>query len=315
MKPDNGNETVAGAGAGASGIVFDIQNFSLHDGPGIRTTVFLKGCPLGCLWCHNPESWSAKPQMSWTPRLCINCGACVPVCPTGAQGIDKSGRRHFDRAKCIACGRCAEACPTRAMEISGRTMTVGEVMDRVLADKPFYEKSGNGGMTVSGGEPLMQAEFTDALLVAARANGVHTSVETSGAGRPADVERIAGHSDIVLFDLKAAPGDYERLTRLDYATALRSLRAVAKAGCPMWLRLPLIPGVNDTDAHFWNVAEVVAEINPERVDVLPYHNLGVEKRDRFGMPEGATAKAVTPDDEVLASWQDRFHELGVEVHS
>lgn len=313
MNPSSVNEGAERPGHERSGMVFDIQHFSLHDGPGIRTTVFLKGCPLGCLWCHNPESWSAEPQMSWTPRLCINCGACVPVCPTGAQSMDESGRHHFDRAKCIACGKCAEVCPTRAMEISGRTMTVGEVMDRVLGDKPFYENSGNGGMTVSGGEPLMQADFTDSLLLEARAHGIHTAVETSGAGRPADVERIASHSDVILFDLKAAPDDYERLTGLDYTTALRSLRAVAKSGTAVWLRLPLIPGVNDTEEHFINVAAIATEIKPERIDILPYHVLGVEKCERFGIKKTVTSETKTPSQEATAKWQARFHELGIQV--
>jgi glycyl-radical enzyme activating protein len=293
------------------GMVFDIQPFSIYDGPGIRTTVFLKGCPWRCAWCHNPESWAPGVQIAYTPGLCVGCGACAAVCPQDAHRV-QDGRHTFDRSRCVACGKCVEACPSLALELSGRSMTVAEVMAPVLADRQFFAETG-GGLTVSGGEPLMQADFTVALLAAGRAAGIHTAVETSGAGRPQDVERIARLADLVLYDIKAAPGDFRRLTGADYDLAVAHLGLIKKAGCALWLRLPLVPGVNDTEPHFANSARLVNEIQPERVEIVPYHVLGVEKRRRFGMADAALLPVVSADERQIAIWKTRLLELGVEA--
>ena len=293
------------------GRVFDIQRFSIHDGPGIRTVVFLKGCPLRCAWCHNPESWAPGMQISWTHALCTGCGVCVAVCPVGAHTME-AGVHRYDRARCAACGQCAEACPSLALEQSGRLMTVAESLAPVFADKEFFDESG-GGLTVSGGEPLMQADFTAALLAGSRAAGIHTAVETSGAGRPQDLELVARQADLVLYDIKAAPADYRRLTGIGYEIPASNLNLIKQAGCELWLRFPLIPAVNDSQLNFENMARLVGEYQPARVEIVPYHRLGVEKRQRMGISDADMPAVPTADQGPVEEWMRRLREAGVEA--
>jgi pyruvate formate lyase activating enzyme len=191
-------------------------------------------------------------------------------------------------------------------------MTVAQAMEPVLADIQFFTESG-GGMTVSGGEPLMQADFTAALLATARAAGIHTAVETSGAGRPQDLEKVARQADLVLYDIKAAPVDYQRLTGADYDRTLGNLRRIKQAGGKLWFRLPLVPGINDTQAHFQNIAKLAAEFQPERVDMVPYHTLGVDKRRRFGMPDAALPDLPSAEKNQVDQWAATLRALGVAV--
>lgn len=292
-----------------SGMVFDVQRFSIHDGPGIRTTVFLKGCPLCCDWCHNPESWSRESELSFDPSRCLMCGACVAACPAGAHSLD-GGEHKVKREACTACGECVESCPSRALELCGREMSVSDVLKVVERDVSFYRESG-GGLTISGGEPLMQAEFSACLLARARDAGIHTAMETSGCGTSGQLESVAGACDLVLFDVKAAPADYPGLTGGAYSTVEARLDDVAEKGIPVWLRLPLVPGINDTDPHFANIARLTATYSCiERVEILPFHAMSSVKRARFGLAAQNPAFR-PPEPELTAKWSANLRKRGV----
>ncbi|MFO8081641.1 MAG: glycyl-radical enzyme activating protein [Armatimonadota bacterium] len=227
--------------------IADISRFSTHDGPGIRTTVFLKGCPLSCAWCHNPETISPTPEIGYVTRKCIGCGECVRVCAEGAHRIE-DGRHVFDRALCNACGACAEVCLGEALTLYGREMTADEVLALVLEDRVFYEQTG-GGLTLSGGEPLLQADFCAELLGMSKREHVHTAVDTCGAVPWEAFERVLPVTDIFLYDLKHTdPAVHERYTGADNTQILANLRRLLASGASIEIRIPVIPGVNDDDA-------------------------------------------------------------------
>lgn len=255
------------------------MRFSVHDGPGIRTTVFLKGCPLACRWCHNPESQSFHPQLIRMEERCLRCGECVPVCPEraaeGSMGVP---------AKCRACGACVEACVAGAREITGRRMSVAAVVAEVERDVVFYEESG-GGVTVSGGEPLAQPEFTAALLAACRALGIHTALDTCGMASAETLLRAAANADLVLYDLKLLdPARHTEYTGVSNAPILRNLEALAAAGRNVTVRFPLIPSVNDGEDELAAMAAFLVRAGVRRLDLLPYHRIGADKYRRLGKP-------------------------------
>ncbi len=274
-------------GSGEWGSVFDIQRFCVQDGPGIRTTVFLKGCPLRCAWCHNPESWRREPQVFYIPERCIGCGACVSACPRGLHGTG-DGVHRFERSGCTGCGMCAESCPSGALTLCGHGATAGEVLKTVLRDEPFYRSSG-GGMTVSGGEPLMQPRFTQALVEGAKAAGLHVCVETCGYGEWKALRRIAACTDLFLWDFKlGGEEDHRRYTGVGNRGILENLRRLDESGIRTVLRCPLIEGVNLTPRHARDIAELAEELrNLQGIDLEPYHPLGESKRARLGMEEGS----------------------------
>jgi len=298
-----------------TGQIFDIQRFSIHDGPGIRTTVFFKGCPLQCIWCHNPEGISRQPQLSFMPDKCIGCGWCFRTCPQGAHAMD--GEAHvLDRAVCAACGRCAERCHAGALEIIGRDVTVEEVLDEVRRDAPFYETSG-GGMTLSGGEPLMQPAFAEALLTAAKAEGIHCVMETCGQAVWSQFEKVRGLVDIFLFDIKETdPGRHEACVGTGNEIILSNLRKLSEAGSAIVVRLPIVPGLNDREDHFRKVETIVQSLAPvPDVEVIPYHRLGTSKQARLGIAagEGDIGVVEAPSREQVAEWVRVLRSLGLTV--
>lgn len=265
------------------GTIYNIQRFSLHDGPGIRTTVFLKGCPLRCAWCHNPESQQRRPQLSLFATRCMRCGACGAVCSCHTYA---NGQHAVDYAACTACGRCADACRAGALEVLGREASVAEVLEEVLRDQPFYETSG-GGMTISGGEPLLQADFTAALLAAAKAEGIHTAVETCGHA-PWDFFRLLlPHLDLVLFDVKQMDSAlHQAFTGVGNETILENLRRLCAAdiAAEVVVRVPVIPGYNDQPAHYEALAALLQTLpRIPRVELLPYNEMAGSKYPRLGM--------------------------------
>jgi len=263
------------------GTVFDIKRFSIHDGPGIRTTVFLKGCPLSCWWCHNPEGQSPGPELVLRANRCIGCGACVEACPNGAI-FSQNGLLRTDRGKCTLCGSCVEVCYTGAREIAGQVMTVEEVMAEIERDVPFYDGSG-GGVTFSGGEPLLQRDFLLDLLRACRQRNVHTAVDTSGLAPPETVERVGELADLFLYDLKLMDEErHRRYTGVSNRLILENLRALAGQGRRVILRVPVVPGINDDDGNVRRIGELAAELGLDQVCLLPYHHTGADKYRRLG---------------------------------
>lgn len=283
------------------GRIFQIQRFSIQDGPGIRTTVFLKGCPLHCLWCHNPESRSPQRQLFFSPAQCIGCGACFERCPQQAHKME-GGAHVLVRTACVVCGACTEHCYTGALEMIGRDASVEEVIAEVLKDRPFYETSG-GGMTLSGGEPLAQFEFSRALLAAARENGLHTCVETSGFAPFERLAELRPLVDLFYFDCKET--DFTRhleYTGVERATIVENLVRLDALGAVTVLRCPIIPGLNAREDHFRAIAALANSLqHVKEVQLLPYHPLGRSKLERLGQPD-VNPDWAFPEKEEVQKW-------------
>jgi len=271
----------ASGGRLTTGLVLDIRKYSIHDGPGIRTTVFLKGCGLSCWWCHNPESQAPGFEAIVRDNRCIRCGACVDACGHGAITWTDAGP-VTDRAQCAACGDCSAVCYAEARERVGREMAADEVLAEVLQDLPFYEESG-GGMTLSGGEPLLQADFTAALLAGAKALGLHTALDTCGFAAWDALERVRADVDLFLYDLKLMDDErHRRFTGVSNAPVLRNLRRLSELGHRIRLRVPVIPDVNDDEENLRAVAAFATDLpHLEGADLLPYHHIGVDKYERL----------------------------------
>ncbi len=264
-----------------TGTIFNIQRFSVQDGPGIRTTVFLKGCPLKCVWCSNPESQASQPEVAHRDSLCIGCGACLKVCDRGATRLisgDGAAKVEIDREKCVTCGKCIEACPAGARKIDGQRMTVDEVLAEIRRDIDFYSRSG-GGVTASGGEPLSQADFVTELFRQCHRIGIHTTLETCGYAKRPVLEKVLSETDLVLYDLKLFDSRVHRkFTKKSNTLILSNAKVIAEKGIPVRFRIPLIPGMNDSEENLGAIARFVREIDPGLpVDLLPYHRFGEGK--------------------------------------
>jgi pyruvate formate lyase activating enzyme len=277
-----------------TGLIFHIQRFSVNDGPGIRTTVFFKGCPLRCRWCHNPESISPFSQLLLREERCIRCGECASFCRNGAiRKID--GTYVTDRDICLVCGTCLAACNAEAREIVGREMTTDEVLSEVEKDRVFYDQSG-GGITISGGEPLFQHEFLLSLLVASKEKSIHTTVDTTGYASPEILEHISKFVDLFLYDVKTLDDERHReFAGVSNRLILGNLRRLVGWGRHVIVRIPLITGVNDDEASIRGIGEFVQGLGGvSEIHVLPFHTTGIEKYRRLGMTYRFSA-APSPD--------------------
>ena len=265
------------------GNIFDIQRFSVHDGPGIRTTVFLKGCPLKCIWCHNPESQKSEICIAYYANKCVSCGSCTSVCEKSNHKII-DGKHIFDRENCTYCKKCSQACPNGAIEILGRHESTDAILSEVTRDKLFYKNSG-GGMTVSGGEPLMQPDFLLALLKGAKEQGIHTCIETCGFAKPQIITEVAKYTDIFLFDIKETDdARHKELTGVSFTPIKENLMILNKLGAKIVLRCPLVPDINTRPEHLEGIAKIAIELeNLLEINVMAYHLLGNSKYDALEM--------------------------------
>ena len=263
------------------GIIFNIQRYSIHDGPGIRTTVFLKGCPLNCWWCQNPESQLSGQEMLFWGVRCIGCGACSTICPSNAIQI-KNGIPVTEKEKCILCGKCTEKCPALAREMIGKKLTTEEVTKEIEKDLVFYEESG-GGVTFSGGEPLGQSEFLDSLLICCQKKKIHTAVDTSGYISWEILNKIHSKVDLFLYDLKIMDsGRHKKHTGVFNELILENLKKLSLVHRNIFIRFPVIPGINDDSKNIKEMGVFLSSLNIAQVNLLPYHYMGIDKYRRLG---------------------------------
>ncbi len=309
-----------------TGKVYDIQGFSVQDGPGIRTTVYLKGCPLRCPWCHSPESWEYQTELNWLNIRCLGldkCTKCLEACEAGAISRGKTVTNEageeitypdVDKNKCDDCGKCAKACKAQALYMCGEDMTVDEVMHRLERDKPFFDNSG-GGVTVSGGECLTQPAFTLELLKRCKAAGMHTAVDTTGYVKWDIVEKVMPYTDLFLYDLKNMDSKlHEQVIGVPNELILANLKGIAQNGGRIQLRIPVIPLFNESQAHFEKVAEFLGDIREaiEIIQLLPYHTMGISKHERL-LKKEIVFVASPPSDELMEKRKEQLIEKGFNV--
>ena len=296
------------------GLIFNIQRYCVHDGPGIRTIVFLNGCPLNCLWCQNPEGQLMKPQVFLYKDRCIGCGKCISACPRGAIELYE-GRSRTNRGLCIGCGKCSEVCLNEARSLVGRWVSAEEVFEEIKKDSIFYERSG-GGITLSGGEPLVQAEFATAVLKLCKKEHMHTAIETSGHAPWETMKKVLEHVDLVLYDFKHMdPTKHKEYTGVSNTQILMNAKRICRElRVPLWARIPVIPGYNDSIENIDATAKFIAyELGEvvEQVNLLPYHKLGETKYERLERKCLVSIKA--PDDEHMLKLQKIFETFGIKT--
>ena len=294
------------------GVVFDIQRCCYHDGPGIRTVVFLKGCQLRCAWCHNPESLRREPQLRFLAHKCVSCGKCSEKCGSNVHSFE-NGVHRVDFSRCTACGACAAFCAAGALEILGKEMTAQEILSEVIKDKMFYESSG-GGLTVTGGEPSFQPEFTLELLALAKNEGISLAIETCGMGSPDFYKKALELGATFLYDIKAIdPIRHKALTGVDNSLILSNLKYLSDNNADVIIRLPLIPDCNDSDEDISALADFLKE-NEGRyryAEIMPYHALGTGKAEKIGVASQYTNQNAT--NEQISRWKALFTSHGIDI--
>ena len=295
-----------------TGLTFDIHRFSLNDGPGIRTTVFLKGCYLRCEWCHNPESQSFKPQLSFNSEKCLHCFECVKVCPNNVHKI-KSDRHFVDWNLCDLSGKCIEVCPSGALKIIGINTEVDFIISEVMKDKKYYDKTG-GGITISGGEPMAQFEFTKELLMTAKEKGIHTVLDTCGYGELDHYKQILNFVDLFLFDYKFTDEKlHKTYTGATNKEIFSNLDYLYNNGASIILRCPLIPEINDSEEHLRGIKEIIKRYpRLESVEIMPYHSMGRDKAGRVGM-DYKLSHIKNADESNKKRWMSYFSEAEINV--
>lgn len=284
-----------------AGVIFDIKRYAIHDGPNLRTTVFLKGCPLACWWCHNPEGLDKALSMVTLPSKCVGCGDCIAACPKDALEMTPAGvERHETR--CDSCSRCVDACPALAHECAGANMSVGEAVEEILKDQVFFDQSG-GGVTFSGGEPLMQEKFLLELLQACGEHGIHRAVDTSGYAPQESMQRVSRHAELFLYDLKHMnDADHKKGTGVGNGLILYNFKQLARSGVSIRVRIPLIPGFNDDVVNLTETARFITASAPhgvvQGVDVLPLHASAKNKYRKLGQDYAKGAPDAAPQTEL-----------------
>lgn len=290
-----------------SATIFNIQRFSIYDGPGIRTSVFFKGCSLCCLWCHNPESISRAPQLEFAPEKCIGCGRCFSACPKGLHTATEAGH-VIDFASCAGCGKCADTCFAEALTLVGQQMTVDEVAEAILTDKPYFEQS-NGGVTFTGGECMLYPDFLAAVMERLKPEKLSFAIDTAGNVPWESFEKVLPYTNLFLFDVKAAdPALHKKLTGADNLLIQSNLRKLAALGCRIIVRYPFIPPYNSGEAEA--IAALLAPLGVELVEIMPYHRLGEGKYAAIGK-ENRAPEAYIPSDEQLETALSHFTSRGI----
>ncbi|MBR2425268.1 MAG: glycyl-radical enzyme activating protein [Lentisphaeria bacterium] len=294
------------------GILLEPKRFAIHDGPGIRTTFFFKGCVLKCIWCHNPESISPKPQMGYYAHKCINCGECADVCPVKAHTFSADGIHQFDPLLCSDCGKCEEVCLGKALKQYGKGMTVDEVMKIALEDRTFYQES-NGGITISGGEPLMQIDFAVALLKELKNAGLHTAVDSCANVATDRFGRVMPYTDMFLIDFKHADcAEHKKLTGSGNELICKNLQWLSDQGARIEIRIPVVPGCNDSTDNMERTADFLSKLQLEAVRLLPYHSLAGSKYGAVNMPD-TMPKVPAPDSETMERFAAVLQSRGLTV--
>jgi pyruvate formate lyase activating enzyme len=293
-------------------VIFDIRRYAIHDGPGIRTTVFLKGCPLRCWWCHNPEGQDRKPELVYRKNRCTGCGECLKSCQREALSL-MAKSVSVNRENCVLCGNCSHVCPSDALAIAGKQVSVREVLEEIEKDRTFYEES-DGGVTFSGGEPLLQPDFLNALLHECKERAIHTVVDTCGFAQYEIIERIRDKVDLFLYDIKTMDNrKHRKYTGASNEQILKNLKTLAEKGSSIVISLPIIPSINDDDENVTKTAEFIGSLpNIQQVNLLPYHRAGIEKYKSLGKPYKLD-KIQPPSSQRISFVKEKMEASGIKV--